>query len=47
MKERDSKWRVARTAGDFMAAPFDNAPAVFANNDVKYDANKILSDLGL
>ena len=39
-KERDSKWRVARKAEDFANEPFDTAPAVFANNDVKYDANK-------
>jgi len=39
-RERQRKCRVAQTSNVFKEAPFDVAPAIFANNDVKYDANK-------
>ena len=41
--ERASKARVATDAGDprFVAPKFISAPAIFANNDVKYDTNKM------
>ena len=38
--ERASKARVAQTSDAFRAESFAMAPAIFANNDVKYDANK-------
>ena len=43
--ERASKARVATDAGDprFAARKFVSAPAIFANNDVKYDTNKMRS----
>ena len=39
-RERQRKCRVAQTSNAFKEAPFDVAPAIFANNDVKYNANK-------
>ena len=39
-KERASKCRVAQSPVDFATHPFQAAPAIFPNNDVKYDANK-------
>lgn len=42
-KERVSKQRVANGAADerFQSQKFSNAPAIFANNDVKHETNKI------
>ena len=37
---RKSRCRVAKDPADFQADKFATAPAIFANNDVKYDANK-------
>ena len=39
-KERASKCRVAQDADSFRDIKFRTATAIFANNDVKYDANK-------
>ena len=40
---REERARVARRAGDrrFLAPAFIDCPAVFANNDIKYETNKL------
>ena len=44
-QERASKCRVAKTGEEFHSERFADVPAIFANNDVKYDANKSRAQL--